>query len=82
MSPLTRKRDRAFRSSGTWKDEDYDLLANQGGRSHLRTGQSRRAAGASMAVVGHRDRAGNPQRDERHRRDPAGGDGEVSRGVA
>jgi hypothetical protein len=67
---LTLKRASTSGSSGQWQDEDYDRAGRrQSGRSHLRRRFGRHASGASMVLVGHRDRAGDAGRDERHCRD-------------
>jgi hypothetical protein len=53
----------------------------QGRRAHSRIGLVLRSAGPAVDLVDHFHLAGHAGRDERHRRDARGGDGEVSRGV-
>jgi hypothetical protein len=49
--------------------------------AHLRGRLGQYAAGASLALVGHRHRAGDSQRDEQPRANAGRGEGEVSSGV-
>jgi putative NAD(P)-binding protein len=67
---LTLKRASTSGSSGQWQDEDYDRAGRRQGRwAHIRGRLRQHDAGVPLVLVGHCQRAGDSQREERLRGD-------------